>query len=88
MAEAITMALKSKNTGEVVSRMAFEIDKVIDQQLLNRSEGIQAQIVEKVLLPLCRELTKDSKESRYAYHALIAKAFTESDTSLRRDYPK
>ena len=83
VAQSLLAALKTDQVQDVVTKLAYEIDKLIDEQGGKRSEQIQAKIVENILLPLCYELTCETKEGRLAYREAIAKAFVKIDQSLR-----
>ena len=87
LAEAIIKVLKSGNVEEGVARIADRLDELADERLGGRSENVQLQVVGRILLPLAKELTRDSKESRTAYRDLLALAFKDTIDGLRRDFP-
>jgi len=88
IAQAISYLVKDADRKGLIKEIVENIEEVSRKNLGAYSDKTQIEIVEKVIIPLARELMKDTRESRLAYHAAIAKAFTESDQSLRRDYPK
>lgn len=83
VAQALLAALKTDQVQDVVTRIAFEVDKILDDNGGKRSEMIQAKIVSELLLPLCYELTCETKEGRLAYREAIAKAFVRADQALK-----
>lgn len=69
LSQALYMALNHVNKSGIILKTAQEFDKLTDERLgLKGSERLQEKIVTDVLLPLARELMK---ESRFAYQAAL-----------------
>lgn len=73
LCQSLYMGLNHVDKKELIKRVADEFDKLTDQRLGEKgSEKLQVQIVEKVLLPLARELMK---ETPFAYEATLRKEY-------------
>jgi len=59
LASVIMNILKGDKTEEVVRSVAATIEKYSDERFKSKSEGLQQQIVESILLPLCKELMSE-----------------------------
>lgn len=56
---AVVSILKSDKTAEAVKENAEKIDVMIDKEFGRKSENVQKEIVERILLPLAKELLKE-----------------------------
>ena len=51
--------LKDIDRNGLITKLAGDLDGIMDDKLGSRSEGVQEDIITYVLLPLCRELMKE-----------------------------
>jgi len=59
---AVISILKSDNVAEAIKTNAEKLDALIDHEFGKKSEGIQAQIIESIFLPLAAELLKEDRK--------------------------
>jgi len=83
LAFGLKMALKSNNVDNAVAQTAEAIDQLADRHLDTKSDAFKVDLVKQFLLPLCRELTCQSKEAKRGYREALAQEFTALDQSLR-----
>ena len=70
-AEAILYLVKDAKRKDLIPDLVSKIEAISKENLGGYSERIQLEVIENVLLPVCRELVKDSPESGRKYQALI-----------------
>lgn len=85
LSQSLYMALNHVHKSDLIPKVAAEFDKLTDYRLGEKgSDKLQAQIVEKVLFPLARELYK---ENPIAYQFALSKEREAISQSLRGERP-
>ena len=87
IAQAISYLVKDADRKGLIKEIVERIEEISEKNLGIYSEKTQIELVEKVIIPIARELLGDTKEGRLRFHAIVAQEFTRSDQELRKLYP-
>ncbi len=63
LAHSLHLALEHADKAGLVDRLADDFDKLVDYHVGKKSEGIQQQLVEDILLPLAKRLMKENPDA-------------------------
>ena len=71
IAQGILLLLRDADKKGLVTELVGKIEEMSKKNLGKHSERVQLEVIEKVLLPLCGELTNDDPESTKLYRLLL-----------------
>ena len=69
------MLLNDADKKKLIVELVGKIEEISKKSLGKYSERVQLEVIEKVLLPLCGELTKDDRQSLETYRLLLTREF-------------
>ena len=83
VAEAICYLARDADKKQLIPEIVSKIEAISTAQLGAYSDKTQIAVVEKVLIPLAREILCNTTEGAIAYRAIVAKEFASVSNSLQ-----